>query len=359
MASQRRAPVVNEKPRKAEALPPVPIAPVIAPEAPPERLFRRCDWIAAGVAFLIAMAGYVYMMAPNVTLEDSGELVTAAHNLGVPHPPGYPIWTIMGFLFDHLNPLSPQPVPEGVDVSPRRYNIAWRLCFMSGTFGALAVGLLALLISRSGSMLLRSVKSLSDAINEEQERGIATVCGVAGALIFAFCPTPLSQALISEVYSLNGLFMAATMTTLFTWMWNTQRNRYLYLTCLLWGLGLTNHQTLLFMAPAYLILVGLVSVAALMDLLVAGAMVGMVGFWFIGWCTSTTTIGEVAMGCLIGLPVIGLFVADRLANLRRGSEAWMILKGLTLVAVAVALAVAAYWYFTKADQFWVGVACAA
>ncbi|MBM3890421.1 MAG: tetratricopeptide repeat protein [Verrucomicrobia bacterium] len=37
----------------------------------------------------------------------------------------------------------------------------------------------------------------------------------------------------------------------------------------------------------------------------------------------------------------------------------MILKGLTLVAVAVALAVAAYWYFTKADQFWVGVACAA
>jgi thioredoxin-like negative regulator of GroEL len=206
---------------------------------------------------------------------------------------------------------------------------------------------------------LRSVKSLSDAIDEEQERGIATVCGVVGALIFAFCPTPLSQAVISEVYSLNGLFMAATMTTLFIWMWNTQRSRYLYLTCLLWGLGLTNHQTLLFMAPAYLILVGLVSVAALMDLLVAGAMVGMVGFWFIGWCTSVTTIGEVAMGCLIGLPVIGLFVADRLVDLRRGSEAWMILIGLTLVAVAVALSVAAYWYFTKEDSFWMGVVCAA
>ena len=66
MASQRPA-SANQKSKTPEP-PPVPVPPAIQSETLSGRLFRRCDWIAAGVAFLIAMAGYVYMMAPNVTL---------------------------------------------------------------------------------------------------------------------------------------------------------------------------------------------------------------------------------------------------------------------------------------------------
>ncbi|MBI5819857.1 MAG: DUF2723 domain-containing protein [Verrucomicrobia bacterium] len=262
-------------------------APAPAPVAS-FKLFRKCDWMAAAAAFAIAMAGYIWTMAPNVTLEDSGELITAAHHLGVPHPPGYPIWTVLGFLFDHLNPLSPNPVPDyvkadGVNISRRDFNIAWRVTFMSATFAGLAAAMLALLISRSGSMLLRSAKMFHESLTDEQERWIAAVCGTVGALIFAYSPVPWSQAVVGEVYTLNGLFMALTTVMIFIWMHDPQRDKYLYWTAFFWALGLTNHQTLLFMAPAYFILIALVSPGVLIDLAVGACWVIAAGCWFMEW----------------------------------------------------------------------------
>ena len=64
---------------------------------------------------------YVLTLAPSVTLEDSGELITGAADFGVPHPPGYPLWTMSGFLFSHL-------VPFG--------SIAWRVNLESAVSSA-------------------------------------------------------------------------------------------------------------------------------------------------------------------------------------------------------------------------------
>jgi tetratricopeptide (TPR) repeat protein len=297
MANQRAASgnAKAVKPAPAPAAPPPAEFEVPAAESPASfKLFRKCDWLAAAAAFVIALTGYIYTMAPNVTLEDSGELITAAHHLGVPHPPGYPIWTILGFLFDHLNPLSPHPVPDyvkadGVNITRHDFNIAWRLAFMSGTFGASAAGLLALLISRSGSMLLRSAKLFHERLSDEEEKWMAAVCGTVGALIFAYSPVPWSQAVIGEVYSLNGLFMAITAVTIFIWMHDPQRDRYLYWTAFLWALGLTNHQTLLFMAPAFFVLIALARPAVLIDLAVGACWVAAVGFWFMEWLVDDAT----------------------------------------------------------------------
>ena len=293
MANQRAA-SGNAKNLKPSAPLPVPSVPAAPAPVASFRLFRKCDWLAAAAAAVIAMTGYLVTMAPNVTLEDSGELITGAHTMGVPHPPGYPIWTVLGFVFEHLNPLSPQPVPDyvkadGLDVSRRNFNIAWRVNFMSGVFGATAAGLLALLISRSGSMLLRSAKLFHESLTDEQEEWIAAVCGTVGALIFAYSPVPWSQAVIGEVYTLNGLFMAVTLVMLFIWMHDPQRDKYLYWTCFLWALGLTNHQTLLFMAPAYFIMIALVSVPVLMDALVGVCWVVAVGQWFMEWVLDDAT----------------------------------------------------------------------
>ena len=41
-------------------------------------------------------------MAPDVTLEDSGELSVGSFYAGVPHPPGYPVWTLYSWLFTQL-----------------------------------------------------------------------------------------------------------------------------------------------------------------------------------------------------------------------------------------------------------------
>src|SRR5574341_1179911 len=66
-------------------------APSVGPVPP---LFRRIDWFTFGVTALLVFLGYWWTLAPDLTLEDSGELAVASLYAGVPHPPGYPVWTI-------------------------------------------------------------------------------------------------------------------------------------------------------------------------------------------------------------------------------------------------------------------------
>src|SRR3989338_220210 len=93
------------------------------------KFFSRSHWLAFWATFAVVQLVYFFTLAPSVTLQDSGELVTAAAGLGVPHPPGYPFWTMITWLFIHL-------VPFG--------NIAWRANLCSSFFGALSCGVVAL-----------------------------------------------------------------------------------------------------------------------------------------------------------------------------------------------------------------------
>src|SRR5262249_6596737 len=119
---------------------PATVAPVAA--APkPLSLFRRIDWITFAVTTVLVFATYFYTLAPDLTLEDAGELAVGSYYAGVPHPPGYPVWTLYTWLFTHI-PYS---------------NIAWRVALSSAVAGAFACGLLALLVSRGSSMLLEGI----------------------------------------------------------------------------------------------------------------------------------------------------------------------------------------------------------
>ncbi len=62
-------------------------------------LFRRTDWITCGITTFLVFIGYYLTLAPDLTLEDSGELAVGSYYAGVPHPPGYPVWTIYTWLF--------------------------------------------------------------------------------------------------------------------------------------------------------------------------------------------------------------------------------------------------------------------
>ena len=64
-----------------------------------DRFFSKLDWAAFWTATIATFAVYALTLGPSVGLEDSGELATAAANLGVPHPPGYPFWTFCSWLF--------------------------------------------------------------------------------------------------------------------------------------------------------------------------------------------------------------------------------------------------------------------
>jgi hypothetical protein len=68
------------------------------------RFYSTREWVSFWITTLLAFGVYVYTVAPNVTLEDSGEFLTAAYHWGVPHPPGYPVWAISANIFERIIP---------------------------------------------------------------------------------------------------------------------------------------------------------------------------------------------------------------------------------------------------------------
>jgi hypothetical protein len=169
------------------------------------------------------LALYLRTLAPSITWAhfgaDGGDLISAAYSLGVPHPTGYPAYIALGHLFAQL--------PVG--------NVAFRLNLMSAVGMAGAAGLITLGILRS----MRRPRALIAAL---------------GGLSFAAAPMAWGQATIAEVYALNALFAAALSSLLIPIILHPDRisSRSLAAAFFLWGLGLGNHVTLLFLAPLLL-----------------------------------------------------------------------------------------------------------
>ncbi|MCX7817790.1 MAG: DUF2723 domain-containing protein [Kiritimatiellae bacterium] len=241
-----------------------------ADTASPAPFFRRADWIAFAAAFVLSLIGYTATLAPTVTLEDSGELVVASDYLGVPHPPGYPIWTLVTWFFQwvfHFKTFLGHPNP------------AWGVNFASAFFGAFACGLLAMLVSRSSSDLLRGVLRFSDVLDPAIERLFCAACGVSAGLVLAFSPVMWSQSVIAEVYALNAFFQLFIALLLYRWVARPADRHILYAIGFLFGLGLTNHQTLLFFVFAFAIAILIRDPELFRDFAVVGAaLVALLAF---------------------------------------------------------------------------------
>ena len=222
-SSQAQGPVKQAMRGKVD-LPPAP--PV------PERLFRRLDWVSFAVTALITLVGYWWTLAPDVTLEDSGELSVASMYLGVPHAPGYPVWTLYTWLFATFLPVS---------------NIAWRVAFSSAVAGALSCGLVALMVSRGSSMILEGVAELKQ-LDRQRENALCLVSGVVAGLLIGFNGFMWSQAVIVEVYTLSMLSLTAVLVCVLRWIYAPHQTRYLYFAFFWFGICFNNHQSLLVIA---------------------------------------------------------------------------------------------------------------
>ncbi|MCU0785393.1 MAG: DUF2723 domain-containing protein, partial [Verrucomicrobia bacterium] len=225
----------NGKAKTPGAIQPVAAAPPSKPAVPPARtppLFRPIDWFTFGVTTLLVWVGYYLTLAPDLTLEDSGELAVASFYAGIPHPPGYPIWTVYTWFWSVLLPFK---------------NIAWRVALGEATAGAFACGLLGFLVSRGSSMMIEGIAELK-SIERRWENAICVVSGFVAAMLLGFNGYMWSQSIIVEVYSFGVLSLMGVMLGLLRWTYAPSQYRYLYLAFFMHGICFNNHQSLLVIA---------------------------------------------------------------------------------------------------------------
>ena len=197
-------------------------------------MYKKEHWIGAAITFLFAFIGYLMTMAPTVTFWDAGEFIAASYTLGIPHPPGTPLFVIVGRV------LSALPLP---------LEVAARLNFLSVLCGAAGALLIYLIV----------VKLISNWVDDEQSlpsRIMIHGGAFASAIIPAFMRTTWSNATEFEVYAISTatfLLIAWLMVYMGQSLDRQRMQRTLLLVIYIVSLSIANHLIVLLAAPAVII----------------------------------------------------------------------------------------------------------
>ncbi len=167
--------------------------------------------------FLLIFFIYIQTSAPSVYFGDSGELITAAWTLGIPHPTGFPLYILTGKIFTIL--------PLG--------DIAFRVNLVSSFFAALTIVVLFFIL------LIFSKKLLGD---------INFSFALLFSILFAFTYTLWSQAVFSRIYTMNAFFCSFLLLLFFYYNEINKSNKILFLMAFLTGIGAGIHLTFLILA---------------------------------------------------------------------------------------------------------------
>ena len=174
------------------------------------------QWPHLVVVFVALFSVYAYSAPRTVTLEDDGLFIMSSYFLGIDHPPGYPLLTLLGKLFTLL--------PVG--------SIALRVHLLSAFFGALTCVALWLVV--------RAL--VADAVS-----------AYTGAVLYGLSATFWSQAIIAETYTLNTFFFFCLFYLALVFL-ATKNLRVLYVFAGVFGLSLANHWPLMLLSTPCLVL---------------------------------------------------------------------------------------------------------
>jgi len=193
-------------------------------------MFRKIDWITMLIAFGVVWVVYFLTLAPQVTLEDSGELCTGAFYAGIPHPPGYPFWSLYSWIWTSLL---------------RVGNVAWRVEVGESTGAAFACGLVGLMVSRGSSMLMEGISDLK-TMTGKWENAICIVCGSVAGILLGLGGVMWSESVAINRISLFGVpWVMLVMVLILRWIYAPNQLRYLLIAMFVFGICSTIHQTLL------------------------------------------------------------------------------------------------------------------
>lgn len=218
-------------------------------EEKPQNWWQKQDGVSLLISlfvFLFSLVVYLKTLAPTVSFWDCGEFIACAYILGVPHPPGTPLFVLISRIFT-LFPIADQ--------------IAVRVNFISALTSALTCWMTYLTI----------VKLLSRWIKENESiwlRLARYAGGIAGGLFLAFSMTFWSNAVEAEVYGISMLLMMVIFYITLIWMdqlFSPKGDKLLILIAYLGLLSTGIHMTVFLIMPAVFLLIVLVDRRRLSD----------------------------------------------------------------------------------------------
>ncbi|MCX7877481.1 MAG: DUF2723 domain-containing protein [Ignavibacteria bacterium] len=207
-------------------------------------LKRNINHITALLCASLSFVVYILTLAPTVWFIDSGELSAVASTLGIAHPTGYPLFTIVGHIFTLL-PFSASEV--------------YKLNLMSAFFSSLAVfmfyHLVYFIIQRIDSELTEKRK------HKSTNSYVLKITAASSSLILAWSLTFWNSANSVEVYPMHSFFII-TLSYVFLRAifydednhFSEPKNKFYIIFAFLLGLSFTNHLTTILLAPACLTL---------------------------------------------------------------------------------------------------------
>jgi len=204
--------------------------------------FKKLNNITGWIIGLVSTAVYILTMEPTGSLWDTGEFISTANKLGVPHPPGAPLFLLLGRLFSLF---TPGDAAIGVNL-------------LSAISSGLTIMFLFWTITHFSRRMMQGK-------NEEELTGnnLFTVlaAGVIGSLAYTFSDSFWFSAVEGEVYALSSFFTAIVFWAILKWehedtkagdddLKRTHAERWIILVFFMMGLSIGVHLLNLLTIPA-------------------------------------------------------------------------------------------------------------
>ena len=183
---------------------------------------KKVHRIFAGAVFFIAFFVYALTVAPTVSYWDCGEFIACSYGMMVPHPPGAPLFLMIGRLFSMF---------------PLFEDIAKRVNYISVVSSALTILLLYLSI-------VQLVREWKGKLGNKGDWQLAIFSGALGALTFAFTHSFWFNAVETEVYAISMLFTSLLVWLILVWAEKYDQpanERYILMIAYLIGLAISVH----------------------------------------------------------------------------------------------------------------------
>ncbi len=198
--------------------------------------YKKINNYTGWIVFIIATIVYWLTVEPTASYWDCGEFIAVSYKLEVPHPPGAPLFLLIGRLFSFL---------AGGDV----YNVAYWINIIS----VLSSGFTVLFLF--WSLTLFGKKLLKIETGKETPVQTATIVGGAlvGAFAFAFSDSFWFSAEEAEVYAMSSFFTAFVVWAMLKWDAiedESLANKWLILIAYMMGLSIGVHLLNLVTIPA-------------------------------------------------------------------------------------------------------------